>query len=214
VIEFLAHVGVDAKFGGKNDLKVDGYKISGNAEHVHGNRVLHHGTLLFNTSLDDLRNSIRKDLTQYSSRAVSSNPSQIRNLCDILERFSDVSEFRSEMLHYFIRSLPGASLYEISSIETMQAEAIALSKYQTWEWNWAYGPEYTFRNDFLHEDRPHSCSISVRDGIITGCTIEGSIVMNNLETKLIGCRHMVNDLLELFRQQNITLKDDEIYNFF
>ena len=49
VISFLASLGVDAKFEGKNDLKVNGLKISGNAEHVYHDRVLHHGTLLFNS---------------------------------------------------------------------------------------------------------------------------------------------------------------------
>jgi lipoate-protein ligase A len=52
VIDFLYSLGVEAKFEGKNDLKTDGLKISGNAEHVHRNRVLHHGTLLFSTSLE------------------------------------------------------------------------------------------------------------------------------------------------------------------
>ena len=35
VIDFLSSIGVDAKFEGKNDLRVDGLKISGNAEHVY-----------------------------------------------------------------------------------------------------------------------------------------------------------------------------------
>ncbi len=61
VISFLSSIGVDAKFEGKNDLKVDGLKISGNAEHIYRNRVLHHGTLLFDTDLELMRDSLRKD---------------------------------------------------------------------------------------------------------------------------------------------------------
>ena len=90
VIDFLKYLGLEAKFEGKNDLKIDGLKISGNAEHVHRNRVLHHGTLLYNTSLDSLRNSIRKDISQYSSRAVASNPSHVVNLNEKLNCFNDI----------------------------------------------------------------------------------------------------------------------------
>ena len=75
VIDFLNSLGIEAKFEGKNDLKVDGFKISGNAEHIHRNRVLHHGTLLYSTSLEMLRNSLRKDTSCYNTRAVASNPS-------------------------------------------------------------------------------------------------------------------------------------------
>src|SRR5450759_4199757 len=72
VIEFLLSLGLETKFEGGNDLKIDGLKISGNAEHVHRNRVLHHGTLLFSTSLDMLRNALRKDSSHYTTRAVES----------------------------------------------------------------------------------------------------------------------------------------------
>src|SRR5512133_305155 len=90
VIDFLSSMGVKARFEGKNDLKVEGFKISGNAEHIHGNRVLHHGTLLFNTSLDMLRNSIRKDTSCYSSRAVASNPATVINLIGRLNCFNSL----------------------------------------------------------------------------------------------------------------------------
>ncbi len=56
VIEFLASLKVNAELEGKNDLKVNGLKISGNAEHVYRERVLHHGTLLFNADLGKLGN--------------------------------------------------------------------------------------------------------------------------------------------------------------
>jgi hypothetical protein len=60
----------------------------------------------------------------------------------------------------------------------------------------------------------HSCSLFIREGIIWKCTIEGSDQMKSASKKLIGCRHMVNDLSELFRKENIFLTVEEIYNFF
>jgi lipoate-protein ligase A len=207
-------MGVEAKFEGKNDLKIDGLKISGNAEHVHGNRVLHHGTLLYNTSLDSLRNSIRKDISRYSSRAVASNPSSVVNLNEKLACFNDISELRSELINYFLKNLPDTFPYDLTEEEILQAESIALSKYHTWEWNWAYGPEYNFRNSFEINDLLHSCSLAVKDGKIAECVLEGSEAFSNASKKLIGCRHMVSDIQKFFSKENVYLAEDDIYNFF
>lgn len=214
IIDFLKYMGVDAKFEGKNDLKIDGLKISGNAEHVHGNRVLHHGTLLYNTSLDSLRNSIRKDISRYSSRAVASNPSSVINLSEKLNCFSDLNEMRLEMINYFLKNLADTLPYEISVEECLQAESIALSKYHTWEWNWAYGPEYNFRNSFVLNNIPYSCNLVVNDGVISECVIEGKGPLSDSSKRLIGCRHMVSDLEDFFIGENIIFTEEDIFNFF
>jgi lipoate-protein ligase A len=214
VIDFLKSIGVDAIFEGKNDLKVEGLKISGNAEHIHGNRVLHHGTLLFSTSLEMLRNSLRKDTLCYTSRAVVSNPASVINLHEKMNSFRDMNEFRSEMMNYFLKNFSDNVPYSLSQAEILQAESIADSKYRTWEWNWAYGPEYTFKNSFEINHSFHSCRLFVKEGIIRESTIAGSDQMKRASEKLVGCRHMVNDLSDAFRNENIFLTEEEIYNFF
>lgn len=211
VIDFLGSIGVKAEFGGKNDLKADGMKISGNAEHVHGSRVLHHGTLLFNASLDDMRNCIRKDKSSYSSRAVASNPTSVINLKGIINSYNEISEFTTRMFNYF---LTGNVLYEPSELLILEAESVALSKYHTWEWNWAYGPEYTFEKIFAINGKKHNCHFSVKDGVINKSIIEGSDRMKKVSEKLTGCRHMVDDIADVFRKENINLSEEEIFNFF
>jgi len=214
VIDFLQGIGIEAKFEGKNDLKVGGYKISGNAEHIHRNRVLHHGTLLFSTSLEMLRNSIRKDTSCYTSRAVSSNPASVMNLNEKMNCFQNINEFKSEMMNYFLKRYNDFVPYELTPSEKVHAEALADSKYKQWEWNWAYGPEYNFNNCFQLSGEYHNCNMFVKDGIIMDCNIEGSKQMNNFSKRLPGCRHMADDLSEVFRKENIFLSENEIYNFF
>jgi lipoate-protein ligase A len=214
VIDFLVFLGIEAKFEGKNDLKVDGFKISGNAEHIHRNRVLHHGTLLFSASLEMLGNSIRKDTSCYYTRAVASNPSPVLNLHEKLTEFKDLYEFRIAMVNYFLKNLPDIMPYNLTLSEKKEAELISDSKYKTWEWNWAYGPEYTFKNTFVVNGLHHSCSLFIKDGVIRECTIEGSEQMKLVSEKLIGCRHMVNSLSDVFQRENIFLSEKEIYSFF
>ena len=43
VVDALRHLGIDAEFTGRNDITVEGKKVSGNAQFRYGDRVLHHG---------------------------------------------------------------------------------------------------------------------------------------------------------------------------
>jgi len=65
VMDFLNSSGLEVKYEGKNNLTIDGKKISGNSGHIFKNRVLHHGTLLFNTNLDILEKSINGNHSLY-----------------------------------------------------------------------------------------------------------------------------------------------------
>jgi lipoate-protein ligase A len=214
VISFLASLGVDARFEGKNDLKVNGLKISGNAEHVYHNRVLHHGTLLFNADTDLLRASIRKDTGKYETKAVSSNPSRVMNLKSLLRSVSDISEFRILMLKWFMDNFPGSEMFQPGGEEINKINEIADSKYRTWEWNYGYGPEYHFSNRFQYLGKDCSCRLYVKDGIILECKIDGNDELASAGEKLKGCRHMVDDMKELFQKGNFLSSEFDIYSLF
>jgi lipoate-protein ligase A len=212
VIDFLAFKGVEAKFEGKNDLKVDGLKISGNAEHVYRSRVLHHGTLLFSSSLEGLRNSIRKDYSCYTTRAVESNPSSVTNLQELIPSISDISLFRSELMDYFLKKIPMTERFNPDHKDVEDAQLLASAKYRTWEWNFAYGPEYSFSNTFEYLGENVECRLHVQEGVIRECVLNGSEAFAGIDGKLVGCRHMVQDFNEIFMKEN--LSDVDIFNFF
>lgn len=213
VIEFLSTLGVDAKFEGKNDLKVDGLKISGNAEHVYRQRVLHHGTLLFDSKLDLLRNSLRKDTSYYTTRAVSSNPSSVINLKEKIPGMN-MNEFTSAMFQFFIEKEDGNSVTRLTTQEESEIKSLLESKYKTWEWNYAYGSEYQINKIIDFNGGKHNFHLSVRDGIISECIIEGSEIMEAIADKLVGCRHMVKVVQKVFEEMNPGSDLTEIYKFF
>ena len=49
VVKALCELGLSASASGRNDILVDGCKVSGTAQRLSGDRVLHHGTLLFDS---------------------------------------------------------------------------------------------------------------------------------------------------------------------
>lgn len=212
VIEFLLSLGVMARFEENNNLKVNELKISGNAEHVFHNRVIHHGTLLFSASLEVLRNSLRKDTSCYITRAVVSNPSSVSNLNEFLPGIKDIFEFRMLLMNYFLNTIPCAEKNEIPEEEMREIALLADSKYRSWEWNWAYGPEYQFIKQFEYQGSTVYCRLIVKDGIIRECLLEGHNRLEGIAGKLIGCRHMVDDIKAVFYKENI--RDIEIFNLF
>jgi lipoate-protein ligase A len=213
VIEFLATLGVRAEFAGKNDLKVNGLKISGNAEHVYREKVLHHGTLLFSSVLDDLKGSLRKDKSPYSTRAVESNPSPVMNLREVTTDVNNIIDFRTMMLKYFL-GFKGNILTELTEKEKSEIYTLEKTKYRTWDWNYAYGPDYYFVNKFEFNGKKHFCRLFVKGGIIRECEMEGSGEMKTAANKLVGCRHMVKDMIEVFKQENIKITGSVIFKFF
>lgn len=226
VIEFLSAIGVDARFEGKNDIKVDGLKISGNAEHVFRNRILHHGTLLFNTDLNMLKAVIRNETGNYLTKAVSSNPSEVANLKLILKsNLQDclsgrnklpynAEEFRSIMLEWFLENYPRAEICSLDENYRKMAGDLALSKYRTWEWNYAYGPEYHFNNRIQIAGVNSLWHLYVKEGIIIECEIKGLKQSEIISARMRGRRHMVEDLIDILNEENIFESGFNIYNLF
>jgi len=214
VISFLSTLGIEAKFGGKNDLLAGGLKISGNAEHVYRDRVLHHGTLLFNASLEMLRGSLRKDTSGYTTRAVRSNPSPVTNLAGKLNGVETIHDFRSLMLNWFLENNPGSVTGELSAGETERIRSLADSKYRTWEWNYGYGPEYLFSNRFEFKGNEVQCNLLVREGIITEIIVKGSVELEGACRNMTGCRHMVEDVQQVLEKENIFNPEFDVYNLF
>ncbi len=222
VIDFLRSAWIPARLENKSDLRVNGLKISGNAEHVFHNRVLHHGTLLFNTDLKLLKQSIRRQSVRYETRAVASNPSTVENIINIINNVgnyvinyvNDINKFKSQLMEWFLKNYQGAEPGSLTKEDKNVAMALADSKYRTWEWNYAYGPEYHFSNTFAFNGERCYCRFRVKDGVVWECNISGSNELGITCKDLIGCRHMVEDFRKVFETKGILERGFDIYDLF
>jgi lipoate-protein ligase A len=214
VIEFLRSEGVDAVFEGKSDIRVDGMKISGNAEHIFRERVLHHGTLLFDASFENMRKAIRPAGGSYETHAVESNRTKVANLRERLNGIADISEFKDAATRYFSATIPSLEKYNLSGSEREAINNLAGSKYRTWAWNWGYAPRYVVRSQFKANSVVHSARLMVKDGIIWECDLEGSPDVFRAGKQLIGYRHMFGDVISSLRSADIDIADNEAYKLF
>ena len=97
ILAALESLGVHAELSGRNDLQVDGKKFSGNAQHASGDRVLHHGTLLFDSDLDTLSSALRVDEEKLRARAVRSVRARVTNLRPYLREDCDARAFMARI---------------------------------------------------------------------------------------------------------------------
>lgn len=71
VVYSLGKLNVKAELSGRNDILIDGRKISGNSQHIYKDRFLHHGTLLFNSELENLVKALNVDNDKYYLRVLN-----------------------------------------------------------------------------------------------------------------------------------------------
>ena len=80
----LRRLGLEAEVSGRNDIMVDGRKVSGNAFHLLPGRCIIHGTMLYDTDLDVMVRAITPSAEKLERKGVSSVRQRVGNLRELL----------------------------------------------------------------------------------------------------------------------------------
>jgi len=144
VVRTLERLGVPAQINGRNDITIDGKKFSGNSQYVKSNRVMHHGTILFDADLSAVGKALQVDESKIQSKGIRSVRSRVTNVRPYLPDDSiTLPAFRQllleEMLTGFDAEEQVLSEADIAKINTLR------EKYASWEWNYGRSPEFTVR---------------------------------------------------------------------
>lgn len=102
VVNVLQSLGVKASLQGKSDIVVDGKKISGNAQYAAAGRMFSHGTILFDTSLENMLRAINPRQIKIESKAVQSVRSFVTNIREHLSEDMRIDELRQALLRAFL----------------------------------------------------------------------------------------------------------------
>ena len=193
ILDALQALGVAARFEGRNDLTIDGRKFSGNAEHVSGNRILHHGTLLFSARMADVSAALRPDPAKFADKAVKSVRSRVTNISEHLPRPMTVLEFRDYLMAHVVAATPDAQAYTFTPADVAAITRLRDEKYATWEWNYGHSPRYNFNKRLRTTGGTVEAALSVVDGVIEEARIFGDYFNRldpaEIETALLGAAH-------------------------
>ncbi|HSG68340.1 MAG TPA: lipoate--protein ligase family protein [Bacteroidales bacterium] len=196
VIRALAQMGLDAKLEGKSNLVIGDLKFSGNAEHVYRNKVLHHGTILFDTDLRILRHSIRPDHRDYVDKSIRSNDSSITNLRGHLPENIGMRELRDILIRQIMEDYPGIQEYTFNPEDQRNITELSEEKYKSNKWNISYSPRYELHKQIKLGNKTCKLEIKTEKGFIREISfMENDVpIMPGLSKELTNVLHHPEEL--------------------
>lgn len=191
VVAALRSLGVAAEFSGRNDILVDGKKVSGNAQYRYGNSVLHHGTLLFDSDMNNLVRALNVSPEKLVTKGVASVRSRVTNIKEHLPRPLGMEEFKAALVRALFQAEGNQNAeYRLTEKDLARVEELVRTKYGTWEWNYGASPGYNLRRSGRFEWGKLDVLLDIRDGKIAGCKIYGDFFgkeeISGLEERLVG----------------------------
>ena len=166
IICALHKLDVPVEFSGRNDLVIEGKKISGNAMSFYKNRVLEHGTLLFSSIQDNIAAALKTDPDKFSDKAVKSVRKRISNISNYLKKQMNISEFKQYLTEFMSNNYENTYFKPLIPDEIKIIDNISKNKYSTWEWNFGKSPEYELKRKVKTKGGIVQAFTDVKDGKI------------------------------------------------
>ncbi|NLL49270.1 MAG: lipoate--protein ligase [Firmicutes bacterium] len=178
VIDALAYLGVKAEFTGRNDITINGQKFSGNAQYWSKNRLLHHGTIMFNSDLSVVQEALNVKADKIQSKGVKSVRSRVTNILPHLPKPVTIEEFKETLWRFLI---PDSAKKEDVLTEEDWAIIRDLKdrRYNLWDWNYGASPESDVEKEERFAGGKLELKFNVTDGVIQDMNIFGDFFGRN-----------------------------------
>lgn len=199
VIEYLNSLGVNAQFSGRNDITVGGKKISGNAQTVYKDRILHHGTILFKTDMQAMQSAITPPDYKMQSKGIKSVRARVTNVCQYLKTPMSATEF---MLGLKQKLFADCKEYFITQEDISLVNRLVETKYDTFSWNVGSSPKSNLELNGKFDFGYISINLDVKDGLIENAKVLGDFFelkpIGEWAKKLLGLKLDANCLAPVF----------------
>ncbi len=123
IVHLLRNLGIDAKASGRNDISIEGKKVSGNAFYKIGNRSIVHGTMLFNTEIETLVRAITPSNEKLISKGIASLRQRVTNLSEYISL--DIESFKKYIRNSLCDSEIILNSEDISAITQLEKEYLS-----------------------------------------------------------------------------------------
>ncbi len=235
ILEALNHIGIKAYLQGRNDLLIDDKKFSGNAVCIYKNRVLQHGTLLFDSSITDLSAALKSRDEKFIGKSVKSNKMRVTNIKEHLINVNspnlpskediNILWFKDYLEDFICNKIRQEEIvkYSLSEEEEKEVEALYREKYLTDNWNFGKSPNYSTSNIKKFESGLLEFYFSVNKGIITDLKIFGDYFFSKPTEEfielIIGTPHTPEEIEKKIGNLNVgayfsNISKEDIVNMF
>lgn len=170
VAETLRRLGVDAKASGRNDIMIDNRKVSGNAfYHIPGRSIVH-GTMLYDTNMQNMVGAITPTDEKLVSKGIQSVRQHITLLKDHISL--DIEEFKEFVKKDLCDSEITLTGNDIAGVEEIEKE------YTTPEFIYGNNPRYNInRKGRIEGVGDFAVSLEMKNDIIHDIDVKGDFFL-------------------------------------
>ncbi|WP_432408193.1 lipoate--protein ligase [Wukongibacter sp. M2B1] len=209
VIKALNQLNIPAVFSGRNDITIEEKKFSGNAQYYYRNKLLHHGTILFNSDLSVVQNALNVKLDKIQSKGIKSVRSRVTNIYPYLEKKISTEEFKDLLLSFlFEQENQEQKEYILTDDDLEKIDTMMKERYLTWEWNYGQSPNFDMQKSKRYEGGNLDIRLNVEKGFISDLKIFGDFFGRNeiseLETLLKNSKYEENSIREKLKSIDLT----------
>lgn len=190
IVDALRELGVEAELTGRNDIFIDGRKVSGYARRVSHNQEIIHGTLMYDVDLDTLVKALDTPGSKMQAKGIASVRSRVANLREYLPQFSSLDDLQARLQE--IISAGDGQMF-LSDDQTAEVKRLAAGKFATWDFIYGHSHEA----DFVCKARL-SCgnveaNLRIDRGLISRLEFTGDFLFDTpadeLAAKMVGLRY-------------------------
>ena len=189
VVETLKGFGVAAEFTGRNDIVIDGMKISGNSQYVKKHRVMHHGCIMLDSDLEKVADALNVKAAKFKSKNSKSVRSRVTTINAHAPRKISMEEFKTALKEHILGS-DGIEPYELTEEDLREIEKLRDEKYSTWAWNYGQAVQYEMTREEKFDAGLVTVNMTAKDGRIVDIKFFGDFFGNgeieDLEKALQG----------------------------
>lgn len=191
VIDALRELGVEAAFNGRNDLTIDGKKISGNAQYRLGGRVVHHGSLLFDTDLEEMAAATTVDRYKIQSKSIQSVRERVTNIARYLSVPMDAETFKARVVAHILGG--EGRTYSITPADSARIRALGQERFGSWESTYTQGPAFNIQRTGRFPGGSMTFRLDIKKGVIQRASVSGDFFAamdgGAIGQALAGCRY-------------------------
>jgi len=140
----LCSFGIEVEISGRNDMTVEGRKFSGNAQYIRQGRVMHHGTILYDSDLGILSRALKPGDDKIESKGIKSVQSRVTNIRPYMKTDMSVNDFWTVLKDYMMDA-SGMEELTLGAPQNNAVMELRENVYSQWSWNYGYSPRFTVR---------------------------------------------------------------------
>lgn len=137
----LRSLGVPAERSGRNDILVEGRKCSGYAKRLSKDRMMIHGTLMWDVDLEVLTRALSAPGGKLAAAGIASVRSRVANLKSYLPQFPTLEDFRNALQDHLAG---GDAAVALTAAQIAEIDRLADRKFRQWDWIYGHSPEARF----------------------------------------------------------------------